>query len=182
MNKTEYTLLLNGDRMAQHRFYDALAPQMLSICCRYINNRQDAESVMIDGFFKVFTTIDQLQKIESIEAWTRRIMVRESLQFLRKQKEISFLGEETINPIYQEEIEDEVSNLTQEELLTLICELPTKARTVFNLFILDEYSHKEIAKELGISEATSKSHLKWARKGLQDKISSISKVFRNERA
>jgi len=174
------------NRKAQHEVYDWLAPKMLTICRRYIKDVNEAESIMITGFMKVFDKIGQFSGEGSFEGWVRRIMVNESLLYIRKNRgmyiEVDIEYADT-TPNYSLASE----NLDAEELLNLINSLPIGYRTVFNMFAIEGYSHKEIAESLAISENTSKSQLSRARRMLQTHIIDKEamwekKLRRNEKA
>jgi len=182
--------LINGcrkkHRTAQRDVYNWLAPAMLTLCKRYIKDVNEAESVMITGFTKVLDKIEQFSGEGSFEGWVRRIMVNESLLYIRKNKgmyievDIEYADEE---PNYELASE----NLEAADLLNLINGLPIGYRTVFNMFAIEGYSHKEIADNLNISENTSKSQLSRARKMLQRQIIEKEamweeKLRRNEKA
>ena len=158
-----------GDRIAQKEVYDKNSGKMLSICQRYINDVPEAEGVMVTGFLKVFDKIDQFSGSGSFEGWIRRIMVNESLLYLRKNKNMYLEVD-----IEYAETEPNYDLVTQhveaEELLDMINGLSVGYRTVFNLFAIEGYSHKEIAQQLLISENTSKSQLSRARAQLQKKV------------
>jgi RNA polymerase sigma factor (sigma-70 family) len=158
-----------GNRKAQREVYDWLAPKMLTICRRYIRDANEAESIMITGFMKVLDKIEQFSGNGSFEGWVRRIMVNESLLYIRKNKGMYIevdIEYADATPNYSLASE----NLEAEELLNLINSLPIGYRTVFNMFAIEGYSHKEIAESLAISENTSKSQLSRARKLLQTHI------------
>lgn len=156
-------------RQAQHEVYNWLAPKMLSLCRRYINDNNEAESVMITAFLKVFDKIDQFTGSGSFEGWVRRIMVNESLLYIRKNKamyiEVDIEYADT-KPNYDLAYD----NLEVEDLLKLINKLPIGYKTVFNMYAIEGYSHKEIAECLGITANTSKSQLSRARGILQKQI------------
>ena len=173
-------------RQAQRDVYNWLAPKMLAICRRYIKDVNEAESVMITGFMKVLDKIEQFSGEGSFEGWVRRIMVNESLLYIRKNKgmyiEVDIEYADT-EPNYELASE----NLEADDLLNLINGLPIGYRTVFNMFAIEGYSHKEIAESLAISENTSKSQLSRARKMLQKQIIEKEamweeKLRRNEKA
>jgi RNA polymerase sigma-70 factor (ECF subfamily) len=173
-------------RQAQRDVYNWLAPKMLAICRRYIRDINEAESVMITGFMKVLDKIEQYSGEGSFEGWVRRIMVNESLLYIRKNKgmyiEVDIEYADT-EPNYELASE----NLEVDDLLNLINGLPIGYRTVFNMFAIEGYSHKEIAESLAISENTSKSQLSRARKMLQKQIIEKEamweeKLRRNEKA
>ena len=173
-------------RQAQRDVYNWLAPKMLAICRRYIRDVNEAESIMITGFMKVLDKIEQYSGEGSFEGWVRRIMVNESLLYIRKNKgmyiEVDIEYADT-EPNYELASE----NLEVDDLLNLINGLPIGYRTVFNMFAIEGYSHKEIAESLAISENTSKSQLSRARKMLQKQIIEKEamweeKLRRNEKA
>ncbi len=166
------TGLKRGESRAQKVVYERFAGKMLAVCHRYCANPDDAEEVLIDGFMKVYEKIGQFREDGSFEGWVRRIMVTESLMFLRRSKswrqEIP-LDEAVTEPDY---IWAD-ANLNETELLKLINRLPDGYRTVFNLYAIEGYSHAEIAGTLGISEGTSKSQLSRARVLLQSSLKKL---------
>ncbi|MCR9062437.1 MAG: sigma-70 family RNA polymerase sigma factor [Cytophagales bacterium] len=168
--KSEYDLaraIKRGDRNAQTQFYDQYSGLMLAICMRYIGDKMVAEDVMIKGLMKIFEKIDQFGFKGSFEGWVKRIMVNEALMQVRSQKNLEVDMDEVSTLNFKTE---ETTNLEEEDLMTLINSLPPGYRTVFNLYAIEGYSHAEIAKELGISEGTSKSQLSRARALLQEKL------------
>ncbi len=160
--------LLNDPR-GQEALYKAYASIMFGICLRYSRNRMEAEDILQEGFIKVFKNLPQLHSKESIDGWIRRIMVNTALNYYTKQlkfqNEVS-LKYETLDATFQE---DALSKLSYNELLRILQGLPAGYRTVFNLFVIDGYNHKEISEMLGISENTSKSQL-WRAKASLKKI------------
>jgi RNA polymerase sigma factor (sigma-70 family) len=165
--------LLDGcrrqDRHAQRFLFEHFSARMLSLCCRYIKDRMEAEDIMVIGFAKVFDRIRQFKGDGSFEGWIRRIMVNESLTYLRRNK--SMYLETDIGMAEREPDYDKLdTTLETEDLVRLISELPAGYRIVFNLYAVDGYSHQEIAAQLGISENTSKSQLSRARAHLQKRL------------
>jgi RNA polymerase sigma-70 factor (ECF subfamily) len=155
-----------NDPASQRMLYDQYASKMLGVCRRYINDADQAEDVMITGFIKVFKNLAQFKFEGSFEGWVRRIMVNESLSFIRKNKNMYL--EVDIEYAQREPDYSQLDHhLQAEDLLELIDQLPTGYRTVFNLYAIEGYSHKEIADQLKISENTSKSQLSRARALLQ---------------
>ena len=156
------------NRKAQKMLYELHAPVMFGVCMRYVKNREDAEDVMIEGFFKVMTNIHQFKGTGSFQGWIRRIMVNESLMFLRKAHNFRMTVEvSNIEIKSQVTVEDELS---AQDIINLLDKLPTGYRTVFNLYVLEGYKHREIAEMLGISINTSKSQLILAKKRMQSLI------------
>ncbi|AUC75317.1 RNA polymerase sigma factor [Olleya sp. Bg11-27] len=156
-----------NNREAQHVLFEMHAPKMLSVCRYYVKDLQHAEEVMLNGFFKVFTNLKSFKGEGSFEGWIRRIMVRESISFLRQKKTIQFVEDD-----YQHvEIQDESSQqYDAAQLQELIDNLPEGYKMVFVMYAIEGYKHAEIAKLLNISEGTSKSQLFKARKLLQNNI------------
>lgn len=159
---------LKGDARAQRELYEKFAAQMLSICRRYVKSLEDAEEVLSNGFIKVFNKMDQYKGDGALGGWIRRIMINEALNFIRYQKNLFVeVDEENSRHLSHNEVDGDID---AEHLMTMIEELPIGYRTVFNLYAIEGYGHKEIGEMLGISENTSKSQLSKARKSLQDKL------------
>ena len=153
------------DRKGQKLLYDRYSPKMFGVCKRYARSREDAEDVLLEGFYKVFKNIEQFKGAGSFEGWIRRIMVNESLMFLRKKHNFQLTVE-----VSNIEIKTEVNaeqDLMAEDILNMLAKLPTGYRTVFNLYVLEGYKHREIADIMGISINTSKSQLILAKKRMQ---------------
>lgn len=155
------------DAEAQKHLYEMFKDKMYAVCIRYLKSHQDAEDVFIDAFFKILTKIDMYKGDGSFEGWMRRIMVNESLMFLRKKTNLHLTVEipDTDIADVNDEHEDEFS---YDEIMAILDELPTGYRTVFNLYVFEEYKHREIAEMLGISINTSKSQLILAKKKVYD--------------
>jgi RNA polymerase sigma-70 factor (ECF subfamily) len=156
-----------GDKKAQKALYMAFSQKMYLHCYRYVKNRDDAEEIVTDGFVKLFENLQNFEYRDerSFEAWIKRIMINESLLFLRKKRQLIFIQSEKV-----EEVQADVSidmNLRAEDIYKLILALPTGYRTVFNMFVIEGYSHKEIASLLNTTESTSRSQLTKARAMLQ---------------
>ena len=155
-----------GDRIAQKQLYDTFSPRMYPLCCRYVKNQDDAEDVLVTAFTKIFDRLKQYRGDGRFESWIKRIVINESLTFLRKKKQagITMGLEEIPSDLVMTKPTD---HLEQEDLLTIISQLPPGYRIVFNLYAIDGFSHKEIAEKMNISESTSKSQLSRARSYLQ---------------
>lgn len=158
-----------GNPKAQKELYERLAPKMLGVCYRYIQDKEEAEYTMIGGFVKVFEKIGHYKGEGSFEGWVRRIMVNDSLMYLRKHKTMEV--ELDITSAQHVASSSNVEDLMRaEDLMSLIGELPIGYRTVFNLYVIEGYNHAEIAKMIGTSEQNSKSQLSRARKWLKERI------------
>lgn len=155
-----------GDRAAQKRLYDTFSPKMYALCCRYVKDSMEAEDVLVTAFTKILDKIDQYKSEGSFEGWIRRVVVNEALTWLRRNRNM-YLELELEAADYEPDYKSLSDHLEAEDLMTMINDLPSGYRIVFNLYAIDGYSHKEIADQLGISENTSKSQLSRARAYLQ---------------
>lgn len=153
---------------AQKELYDRYSPLLFSICKRYLGREDEAEDALMEGFFKILTKLDQYAFNGSFEGWMKRIVVNECLMKIRKRTNLHLVIEnvtiESHDTIY---IEDK---LAYEDILSLLCLLPPGYRTVFNLYAIEGYKHREIAEILKISINTSKSQYLLAKKKLQTLI------------
>jgi len=163
---------IDGSQKAQRMLFEKFAPKMLGVCLRYAKNTEQAEDVLQDAFVKVFTKLEMFNG-GSLEGWIRRIMVNTSLDQIRKEKKFQDNVSMDIVDFKVEKNSYILENIHAEELLKLINEIPIGYRTVFNMFAIEGYSHKEIAKELGVSENTSKSQYSRAKAHLQTKMKEL---------
>ena len=162
-----------GDRRAQKTLYEALAPKMFAVCIRYMGQRSAAEDILQEGFVTLFSKLDTFSGEGSFEGWARKIFINTALMSLRRTDALKMsddleaahgLGSEGASP---------VQALGYKELMKMVAALPDGYRTVFNLSVIEGYSHKEIAAALGISETTSRSQLQRARQLLQNRIKEL---------
>jgi RNA polymerase sigma factor (sigma-70 family) len=143
-------------RSAQRQLYEIMAPRLFHVCKRYLNLDSDVEEILADAFYIIFTKLDQLKEHGAFEGWARKIAVNLCLGKLRKKGSLN---------LYLEDMQQEPqhytwpSQLEERDLLKLLNRLPEGCRTIFNLFVIEGYSHREIAAILQISEGTSKSQL-----------------------
>ncbi len=158
-----------GNRKAQHELFELFAPKMLSVCRQYVKNIDQAEEVMLTGFLKVFTHLSSFSYQGSFEGWIRRIMVNESISYLRKKRKLEFDNHAQIENS-SEHVSYIETQFEEEEIQKLIDTLPAGYKTVFMMYVVEGYKHSEIAELLKISENTSKSQLFKARKMLQKMI------------
>ena len=159
-----------GDRASQKAIYDRLASRMFPICIRYAGDRESAQDILQDGFITLFTKLEDFKGDGSFEGWARRIFVTTALMYLRKKDVLKMSDELELARGLKAETVTQTQNLGYKELMELIMTLPPGFRTVFNLYALEGYSHKEIGEMLGISETTSRTQLSRARIWLQNKI------------
>lgn len=159
----------NNNREAQYKLYNLLSGKMFAVCLRYAKNREAAEDLLQDGFVKVFTNIDKFRGDGSFEGWVRRIIVNTAVEYYRKStKMYPMVNVDDVNKeVFWEESSD---SLELEDVMNLINSLSTGYRTIFNLYVVEGYSHKEIADMLDISEGTSKSQLARARYLLMEMV------------
>jgi len=151
-----------GKQKAQAKLYHMFSPKMYAVCLRYAKDASEAEDSLQEGFIKVFTKIKSFRSEGSFEGWVRRIMVNVSLERYRKQHLLHPV--EDISVYEQVNYSDDIiSQISANDLMELIQKLSPRYQMVFNLYVLEGMSHQEIAKEMGISEGTSKSNLARAR-------------------
>lgn len=150
------------------------APKMLGVCRRYVDDIETSQDLLQEGFVKVFGKIDTYKGEGVFAGWIRRIFVNTSLEYLRKNSSMKFsVAIEECKNIEDEFNTSVLSELTTEDLLNCVAQLPIGYRTVFNLYAIEGYSHNEIAEMLNIKESSSQSQLTRARKILQSHVQSI---------
>lgn len=165
-----------GHRLSQRCIYDHFAPKMLGVCRCYIKDLQFAEDVMISSFVKVFQHLKSFRHEGSFEGWIRRIMVRDSITYLRKRQFVVF--DEDRFPESLDTGVEASSVLDVEQIQKIIDRLPEGYRMVFMLYAVEGYNHLQVSELLGITEGTSKSQLYKARKVLQEQITHMEKTAR----
>ena len=160
---------LLGNPVMQKNLYDKYAPKMYGICLRYAANTEDAKEILQDGFVKVFINLSKFKAAGSFEGWMRRIFVNTAIEHYRRKNQLYAISENQEENIPNQDISP-LDELAAEDIIRLISELPNGYRTVFNLFAVEGYSHKEIATMMNITEGTSKSQYARAKAWLQEKI------------
>lgn len=153
--------------------FDQFSPKMMGVCKRYLKSQEDAEDVLIEAFYKIFDHLPQFKAEGSFEGWIRRIVVNEALMFLRRRHNFN-LTVEIDNNLDVKTTFSSQDQLEAQDILALLDRLPTGYRTVFNLYVLEGYKHREIAEILDISINTSKSQLILAKKKLQQHLKEIN--------
>lgn len=156
-----------NDTKAQGELYKLFSSKLFSVCLKYSRNYSEAEDNLQDAFLTIFNKIEQYKSKGSFEGWLKRITVNTVLQRYRSEKVFEIINEETIEDV---ELDVDEDNLTIDYLLQIIQELPDRYRLVFSLYVLDGYSHKDIANMLEINVGTSKSNLARARQILKETI------------
>lgn len=163
-----------GDDSARRELYDRYAGRLMAVCLRYAGDRATAEDLMHDAFLKIYGAIGRFtyRGPGSLRAWMERVTVNVALEWLRTRNRLGCvpLDEERRLPRMEEPASEEVAGIPQEVLLRMVGELPDGYRAVFNLYCIEEYSHREIAEMLGINEKSSSSQLFRARAMLARRI------------
>lgn len=164
---------IGGEPASQKRLFDSLAPKMLSICIRYLGNKEEAEDVCQVSFIKLFHNLKDYNNEGSFDGWVRRIFVNTCLDQLRKNKKTKYdVSMDDVD--YRIENNDYImERMEAKDLMKIVERMPTGYRTVFNLFAVEGYSHREIAEKLEITENTSKSQFKRARTHLMNSLEKL---------
>jgi len=161
---------LDGDARAQREIFDLLGGKMLSLCLRYTGDRMQAEDMLQEGFVTLFTKLDTYKGDGSFEGWARKIFVTTCLMQLRRKDALKQTEDLEEARSVTESSPSATQEMGYQELMRLVCGMPDGYRAVFNLFVVEGFSHKEISQMLGISEVTSRSQLNRAKSWLQQKI------------
>jgi RNA polymerase sigma-70 factor (ECF subfamily) len=153
----------------QHELYNRFASKMYAVCLRYAGNAEEAEDILQEGFIKVFNKIGSFRSEGSFEGWIRRIFVNTAIEHFRKKiylQPITDYEEDTVEGKYLSVLD----SLAEKDIIQLVQQLSPGYRTVFNMYVVEGYTHKQIAEALNISEGTSKSQLSRAKLILQDMV------------
>jgi RNA polymerase sigma-70 factor (ECF subfamily) len=175
---SEHRLILacvQGKLWARKEVYEQYAPSMMALCRRYIPDEEDAKDVLQEGFLKIFIEIGQYSGKGSFGGWIRRIFVNTSLDYMRKKNRLKQkeLLADLETGYYENVPAPDMADITADDLMRCISELPDARRAVFNLFAVEGFSHKEIAVLLNIPESTSRSLFFRARQSLQEKVTQL---------
>ena len=157
---------ISGDRKMQYELYQRFAPKMYGVCLRYAGNVEEAEDILQEGFIKIFNKMSSFRGEGSFEGWIRRIFVNTAIEHFRRKtylQPITEIEENTVEGKYLSVLD----NLAEKDIIQLIQQLSPGYRTVFNMYVVEGYTHKQVAEALGISEGTSKSQLSRAKLILQ---------------
>ncbi|MBP9104311.1 MAG: RNA polymerase sigma factor [Chitinophagaceae bacterium] len=160
---------IEGNRRMQEILYSRFSAKMYGVCLRYASNAAEAEDILQEGFIKIFKKIDTFRSEGSFEGWVRRIFVNTAIEHFRRRKYLTPVTEKEENTIEGKYI-SVLDELAEQDILNLVQELSPGYRTVFNMYVVEGYTHKEIGDILGISEGTSKSQLSRAKVILQDMV------------
>lgn len=169
---------LKNNRRTQKCLYENYAPKMINVCLRYCGSRYVAEEAMQDGFIKVYNSIGQLKDPHKLGSWIKKIMINSSLMKLRKKERLVFYTDELLEQKHIENIYfDDSFHYNENDLEQILNEMPKGYKVIFSMYVHDDFSHKEIAKMLEISESTSKSQLSRARNYLKSKLIKIKNDY-----
>lgn len=160
---------VQGDRKAQYELYERFAPKMFGVCLRYAGSNEEAEDILQEGFIKVFKKLGSFRSEGSFEGWVRRIFVNTAIEHFRRKTHLQPITEREENTVEGKYL-SVLDSLAEKDIVQLVQQLSPGYRTVFNMYVIEGYTHKEIADELGISEGTSKSQLSRAKMILQDLV------------
>jgi RNA polymerase sigma-70 factor (ECF subfamily) len=158
-----------GNRRMQELLYQRFSPRMYAVCLRYAGSAEEAEDILQEGFIKIFKKLDSFRSEGSFEGWIRRIFVNTAIEHFRRKRYLQPVTEKEENTIEGKYI-SVLDELAEQDILSLIRELSPGYRTVFNMYVVEGYTHKEIADMLGISEGTSKSQLSRAKVILHEMV------------
>lgn len=165
---------INGRRDYQELLYRYYSPKMFGICLRYANDYHHAEDILQEGFIKIFNSMDKFRGDGSFEGWIKRIFINTAIEHYRKSDKHSGHTELALNTVVRHIGEKASTNLATQDLMKLVQQLSPGYRTIFNLYVIEGYSHREISEMMGISESTSKSQLARARTILRKLVQSQS--------
>ena len=169
---------LQSDRKAQRALYEKYAPEMMNVCLRYCNDRSTAKDVMQEGFIRVYQHISKLKDAKKLKPWIKQIMVNSVLMKLRKKEALVFYSDELLDTFQEVEVfADESYQYTDKDLKQIFSEMPKGFKVIFNMYVFDDFSHKEIAETLRITESTSKSQLSRARSYLRKKLNALKSDY-----
>lgn len=160
---------LKGDRRMQYELYQRYAPKMYGVCLRYAANAEEAEDILQEGFIKVYRKMESYRGDGSFEGWIRRIFVNTAIEHFRKKTYLQPITEQEETTIEGKYL-SVMDNLAEKDIIQLVQQLSPGYRTVFNMYVVEGYTHKQIADTLGISEGTSKSQLSRAKLILQELV------------
>ncbi|MEZ5198284.1 MAG: sigma-70 family RNA polymerase sigma factor [Bacteroidales bacterium] len=168
-------IFLKGDAKSNEMLYRYFAPRMYGICLRFAGNEMEADDILQEGFIKILTKIKNFRNEGSLEGWIRRTIINTAINYYRKNQRNSRFSDIDGMEVPEANAENIFDKFSREELLKLIQELPNGYRTVFNLNIIEGYTHREIGEMLNISDNTSKSQLTRAKNILRKRILAIMK-------
>ncbi|MGM0496465.1 MAG: RNA polymerase sigma factor [Bacteroidota bacterium] len=165
-----------GERVSQKQLYTLFSAKLYGVCLRYSNNEEDAKDLLQEGFIKIFKSIKQYNHNGSFEGWMRKIIVNTALERFRKSTRSLTIDNDDYMDSLQLNYEHVFEELAYKDLMKMVQELSDQYRIVFNLYVIEGFSHKEISQKLNIGEGTSKSNLSRARELLKEKVRKQYKI------
>ena len=165
----------------QEELYRRFSPRMYAVCLRYAGNAEEAEDILQEGFIKIFKKLDSFRGEGSFEGWVRRIFVNTAIEHFRRKRYLQPVTEKEENSIEGKSL-SALDDLAEKDILALVRQLSPGYRTVFNMYVVEGYTHKEIGDMLGISEGTSKSQLSRAKVILQDMVRKFIETHRGAKS
>ena len=171
-------LCIKNNKQAQEDFYLLLKDRVYGICYRYANSEEEAEDILQESFYSIFKNLKKAKSYDNLYGWIRKIVINKAINHYHKHKKFyeNREDEQMITMVSNSSYEEIESQVDTELLLSLIGELPEGYRMVFNLYVVDGYSHKEIAEILGISQSTSKTQLFKAKNQLKSKLKKSNRI------
>ncbi len=163
---------LKNDIKSQKALFDKYKNSMKALCYRYTGNNEDAEDVLQEGFILVFSKLKNYKFEGSFEGWIRKIMINVALKYIKKKNKFYTEDIKTVYDLYDKN-QDAISDMSSNELLNLLIQLPDGYRTVFNMYVIEGFSHKEIGQTLKIAESSSRSQLAKAKNMLRDLVTKL---------
>jgi RNA polymerase sigma factor (sigma-70 family) len=160
---------IEGNRRMQEELYRRFSPRMYAVCLRYAGSTEEAEDILQEGFIKIFKKLDSFRNEGSFEGWIRRIFVNTAIEHFRRKRYLQPVTEKEENTLEGNYL-SVLDNLAERDIMELVQQLSPGYRTVFNMYVVEGYTHKEIGDMLGISEGTSKSQLSRAKVILQEMV------------
>lgn len=160
---------MEGNRRMQEELYRRFSPRMYAVCLRYASNAEEAEDILQEGFIKIYKKLSSYRGDGSFEGWIRRIFVNTAIEHFRRKRYLQPVTEKEENTIEGSYL-SVLDELAERDILALVQQLSPGYRTVFNMYVVEGYTHKEIGDIMGISEGTSKSQLSRAKVILQDLV------------
>lgn len=164
---------INNCKLSQSRLFNVFSPRMYGICLSYAKNRDAAKDILQEGFIKVFRNLNSFVHETSLESWIRRIIINTAIDHYRKSIKVIWVRQDLSDELEYSADPDVLAKMEARQILTLVQELPEGYKMVFNLYVAEGFTHKEIGYMLGISEGTSKSQFFHAKKMLQDKVNKL---------
>jgi RNA polymerase sigma-70 factor (ECF subfamily) len=161
-----------GKRKAQDQLYDLFSAMVYGVCLRYAVDRQDAEDHFQEVFAKVYQNLRKVQNVNALPGWVKSVAINTCVDRIRRDR-VSWIAPQDSEEIDDQQYNQLLDRISEEQIIGLINELPDGYRIVFNLQVIDGYSHKEIAEQLKIAESTSRSQLTYAKRLLQQKLRNI---------